>query len=133
MTKQEEAASERRRAFGNALADAMSVRDLTQSGLGKLIGGVSQPSISAWLSGESKPEADVVFEIERVLELPPGHLSRHLGYLPIEAVKAPPATFEAVVMSDPLLDDPAKRGLLAMYRELTSRRLTSRGGRPKKR
>lgn len=124
--------AERRIAFGRALGDVLAVRDLTQRELGDLLGGVSQPAISAWLKGESEPSATIVFEAERVLELPPGRLSVLLGYLPPEAVDAPAMTFEQVVTSDPLLDDAAKRGLLAMYRELTSRRITSRGGRPRK-
>lgn len=124
--------AERRVAFGRSLADVLAVRDLTQRQFGELLGGISQPAISAWLQGESEPGAAIVFEAERVLELPPGRLSVLLGYLPPEAVDAPAMTFEQVVTSDPLLDDAAKRGLLAMYRELTSRRVTSRGGRPRK-
>lgn len=122
---------ERRARFGEALAAAIAVRDMTQRALGEALD-LKQPTVSAWLNGESEPASAVVFEAERVLDLPPGHLSILLGYLPPEAVDAPPVTFEQVVTSDPLLDDPAKRGLLAMYRELTSRRVTQRGGRPKK-
>lgn len=120
-----------RRAFGQAVGGALALRDLTQRAIAETLG-VKQPTISAWLSGESEPASAVVFELERALELPPGHLSRHLGYLPPDALEAAPPTFEAVVEADPLLDEPSKRGLLAMYRELTTRRTTSRGGRPKK-
>ncbi len=81
-----------RQAFGTAVAGALAVRDLTQRALADALG-VKQPTVSAWLSGESEPASAVVFELERVLELPPGHLSRHLGYLPPDAVGAPPATF----------------------------------------
>lgn len=124
-----DAAGERRRRFGEALGSALAVRGMTQRELGDVLE-LKQPTISAWLKGESEPASAVVFATERALELPPGHLSILLGYLPPDAVDAPPATFEQVVGTDPLLDEPAKRGLLAMYRELTARR--SRGGRPRK-
>lgn len=123
---------ERRRAFGDALAGVLGVRDLTQRSLGELLGGTSQGAISAWLSGKSEPAPSTVFAVERVLELAPGQLSILLGYLPPEAAKSSPPTFENVVSTDPLLDDVGRRGLLALYREMTTRRTTSRGGRPRK-
>lgn len=123
--------AERRAAFGSALADALAVRDLTQREIAERIG-TSQPSVSAWMKGDAEPASAMVFRLEEELELPPGRLSVLLGYLPPEALDAPAATFEEVVTTDPLLDDAAKRGLLAMYRELTSRRTTSRGGRPRR-
>lgn len=109
-----------RELFGTALREALGVRGLTQVELARRLG-TSQPAVSDWILGKSSPPADTVFEIERTLEVEPGHFSRFLGYLPTEAVSVN-ATFETVVMSDSLLDEPAKRGLLAMYRELTSRR-----------
>lgn len=124
-------ADERRAAFADALIEALNVRRKTQQALGEALG-VKQPTVSGWIRREAEPTPETVFAIERALELPPGHLSRHLGYLPPEAVKAPPATFEAVVTGDPLLEDYVKRALIEQYRALTSRR-AGRGGRPRKR
>lgn len=114
--------------FGDALSDAMKVRGYSQRDLGQELG-VSQPAVSGWVVGDAEPAATTVFAAEKVLGLTPGTLSRHLGYLPTDAVKSTP-TFEAVVSSDPLLEEHDKRGLLALYREVT-RRSSSRGGRPR--
>jgi hypothetical protein len=72
-----------------------------------------------------------VFKAEDVLELPPGHLSKLLGYLPPTAVEGPSANFDELIAADPLLDDTQKRMILALYREATSRKPGGRG-RPKK-
>lgn len=112
--------SERRKAFGEALASALAARGLTQRELGDLLGGTAQSAISSWKSGEYEPSAETVFELERVLKLSPGHLSRHLGYFPPEAMSGKvPATFENVVLDDPLLDDTMKNGLIAQYKAWT--------------
>lgn len=113
----------RRQAFGDALGDALGVRKTTQRALGDMLGGVTQSAISAWIAGQSEPSRDLVFQIETVLELPPGNLSRHLGYLPPEAATGKGGmTFEEAVMNDPLLDETQKRGVLALYREFTGHR-----------
>jgi transcriptional regulator with XRE-family HTH domain len=44
--------------------------------------GVAASTVSTWLGGGgARPEQ--VFAVERALNLPPGHLSRHLGYVPV--------------------------------------------------
>lgn len=122
----------RRRAFGDALSRALSVRKMTQDALGAVIG-VKQPTIAGYIAGEYEPTPANVFKFEEALELPPGHLSNLLGYLPPEAVTGPTATFDELVASDPLLDDTQKRGLLALYREFTARQPGGRGRPAKKR
>jgi transcriptional regulator with XRE-family HTH domain len=112
---------ERRRAFGQALRDAIAIRKMTQDEVSSAIG-ITQSAISAWVNGKSAPgDIDTVYQVEQLLELPTGHLARLLGYLP-EGEVAPAADFEAVVMGDPLLSDEQKRGFLAMYREFTAAR-----------
>lgn len=111
----------RRARFGEALAAALGVRSITQRDLGARLGGVTQSSISAWRSGHAEPLPDTVFAAERVLGLRPGTLSRHLGYVPNEALDKPPSSFDQVVAEDPLLDVVQKRALLAVYREFTNR------------
>lgn len=127
VAKQED---EARRAFGDELGRVMNVRRMTQKALADATGR-SQPSVAAWIAGDTEPEAKTVFRVEEILELPAGHLSRLLGYLPPSAVESPSASFEELVTTDPLLDETQKRGILALYREFTSRQATKRG-RPKK-
>lgn len=116
----------RRAAFGDALGDTLAVRKVTQRVLGERLGGITQSAISAWIAGQSEPSREMVFQIEQVLELPPGNLSRHLGYLPPSAADSTPVTFEDAVMNDPLLDETQKRGVLALYREFTGHRPAGR-------
>ena len=117
--------------FGEELSRVLNVRRMTQDALAEAVGR-KQSSVSAWLAGKSAPESATVFKIEEILDLPAGHLSRFLGYLPTAAVEASSATFEELVTIDPLLDETQKRMILALYREATSRRSTRRG-RPKRR
>lgn len=116
--------AEKRKAFAAALVEARTVRGLTQTELGAEVG-IGQPGVSAWEAGENQPEPEMVFAVERVLELPPGHLSRHLGYMPPDSDGQVTATFEEVVMGDPLLDEGQKRAALALYREFTASRKPS--------
>lgn len=102
--------------FGEELARAMTVRGMTHRQLGDELGGVTPSAISAWKSGAAEPSSRTVFAIERALQLPPGHLSRHLGYLPVDGKRSADSSVEESVLIDPLLDDVQKRGLLALYR-----------------
>lgn len=115
--KSEEAPIERLTEFGTALKNARGVRQMTQGQLGEALGGVTQSAISAWEAGDYEPSPQLVFAAEQILELGPGHLSRILGYLPLEAAEAPPS-FEDAVLNDRTLDEPLQRALLALYREL---------------
>lgn len=107
--------SRRLREFGETLAQAMSLRGMTHRRLGEELG-VTQSAISAWKSGAAEPSSRTVFSIERALELPPGHLSRTLGYLPVDGRQSEIVSFEQVVVGDPLLAEDQKRGLIALYR-----------------
>lgn len=119
-------------AFGDALSRALAVRGMTQKALGEALGGLSQAAVAGWVTGLNPPSTPAMtFKIEEVLELPPGHLSRLLGYLPASAIDAPGANFEETIAADPLLDDTQKRMILALYREATTRKPGGRG-RPKK-
>lgn len=108
-----------RKAFGAALADALAIRGVYQADLADTLG-TTQGTISGWVTGKSEPETpEKAFAVERALDLQPGTLSRHLGYVPpdLDAVM----TVEAAVLHDSLLDDQNKRGILALYKELTRR------------
>lgn len=126
MTRRVNEDRARRLAFGDALAMAMTNRGVTQQALAKTLG-VSQPTISDWINGETEPKLPrLTFELEEVLGLRPGVLSRHLGYVPEEAV-GDPVTFEALVEGDGLLTPDEAKGFVSMYRSIIS------GRRPKRR
>ncbi len=102
-------------AFGDALADALSRLGWTQRTLADALG-MSQSAVSHWKAGTSEPLPRTVFAVEETLGLPPGELSRHLGYLP--AGDVPAATVEAAIAGDARLSPQHRRVLLATHREL---------------
>lgn len=89
-------------AFGEALARALKARKLTQKELGLALGGYTQSAISEWVGARSVPEPQTVFEAERILKMPPGKLSRILGYLPPEVLKK--QSVRDAIASDEALD-----------------------------
>lgn len=110
----------RRRKFGEALRDAMRVKDVTQEELAERIQ-QSQPAVSGWINGTNAPKTvEIAFEIERALGVDPGSLTVHLGYLPPEALKTV-ASFEGVLLADPALTADEKEMLLAAYKSARKR------------
>jgi DNA-binding transcriptional regulator YdaS (Cro superfamily) len=94
----------------------------SQAWLGEQVGEatgqrVSQSAVSSWITGTHQPSPEQVFALERVLGFRPGQLSRHWGYLPLEA-RSPGGGVEAAIRDDPELASNAKRALVAAYREL---------------
>lgn len=121
--------AERRRAFGEALRMAMTSRGYTQEALADAIG-VKQGAVSQWVSGTRQPPLDTTFELERLLGQRPGALTRHLGYLPLDAVKSV-ATVESSIVEDGTLTEPEKQMLLGAYRAAMAAKV-NRKGRPRK-
>lgn len=120
----------RLRDFGRALREALSVQKMTQEGLGDRLG-VSQPAVSDWINGESEPAPEMVFVIESQLKIPPGSLSRHLGYLPPQALKHV-ATVRDAIMGDTSLSVAEKEMLLGAYSAAVAGK-ARKTGRPAKR
>lgn len=84
---------------------------------------VPASTLSGWVTGDRTPEPSTVFAIERALELDPGALSRHLGYLPLDAVDVHIVKAEDAIIADPGLSARAKRSALTvieMDRDLQS-------------
>lgn len=102
--------------FGTALAGALRARGRTQHALGRSLG-IGQSTISAWVADRAIPSQAVVFKVEAALHLAPGTLSRHLGYLPLDA--AVPSTVLGCLAVDPALTDGQRAALRAVYEELT--------------
>lgn len=106
-----------RASFGASLSAALRIRGISQRGLADLVGLTAQSSVSAWTRGGAAPAPEVVFEIERLLELPPGHLSQHLGFVPVGTTV--PTSVPDAIESDPLLEPVHRQALHALYREFT--------------
>jgi transcriptional regulator with XRE-family HTH domain len=106
-------------AFGCALADARKARGMSQIELANALG-MSQTMISTWERGRGVPDTSDAFALESALQLPPGGLSHHLGFVPA-GTSSPPSTVDAAIAADPLLDVADKRALHALYRELARR------------
>lgn len=96
---------------------------MKQEHLARLLG-TTQSSVSGWVHGKYEPAATTIFRIERALALEPGHLSRPLGYLPVDT-PAGAVSVEAAILQSPLLDDDAKSALLGLYRVLTDRSVSA--------
>lgn len=72
--------------FGQAVREHLERGGITITYLASQLG-VTPSTLTTWLDKSySKPEN--VFAIERCLMVPPGALSRHLGFLPVDAVPA---------------------------------------------
>lgn len=115
-------------AFRRTLRLAVERRGLSQTDLAEKLG-VSQNSVSTWLLGRSVPEPERVFAIERALDVDPGSLSVHLGYVPSDAADAAKPGFREYVAAMPELDDSAKRAILGAYEAVVSHPPKRRGGR----
>ena len=106
--------------FGRLLAQALKARGMKQEHLAGALG-TTQSSVSGWINGKYEPAAETVFRIERCLALAPGHLSRPLGYLPVDAISTPPGV-ESAIHQSPLLEEDEKAALVAVYQALVDRR-----------
>lgn len=119
---------ERRRAFGGALQKALTVKRMTQVDLAEALG-VKQPTVSGWLNAIAAPDSpSLVFDIERALDLTPGSLSKHLGFLPIDAVRSV-ATVRSAIMDDAALSADEKTMLLGAYEAAAKSHRRKRPGR----
>ena len=113
--------------FGTLLAGALKRRGLRQDDLAAALG-TTQSSVSGWINGRYEPAAAIVFAIERALDLEPGHLSRPLGYLPVDHGTRP-VSVEVAIVEDDLLDDDQKAVLKSMYQVLVRDSATSSSAR----
>lgn len=81
--------------------------------------GIAASTISTWLSGGgANPQQ--VFAVERALDLPPGHLSRHLGYVPVSDGRPPLDVIEAIE-ADEALNGSDQGALIFLYRFFKTR------------
>jgi transcriptional regulator with XRE-family HTH domain len=112
------ATADQREHFAQALQRARSECGLSQRELAAAVG-VSQASVSQWLTGQFAPKPGRLAELERVLRLAPNALARHLRYLPgDEPHQKPVMTVVEAAEADPRLGEREQRILAAVYREL---------------
>lgn len=91
----------------------MALHQLSQSELGQLVG-VKQSTMSSWVNGVAAPSPDTVFALEAAIKVPPGSLSRHLGYVPLDAAKTA-LTVKAAVHADTALGTVERAMILAAH------------------
>lgn len=116
------ATADQREKFARALQRARSECGLSQRELAAALG-VSQASVSQWLTGQSAPKPVRIAELERVLRLAPNALARHLGYSPSDEPDSKPVmTVLEAAQADPRLGEREQRILTAVYRELVHQR-----------
>lgn len=111
-------------AFGTALASERNRAGLTQAELGARIGdGYGQVTVSEWERGKTACRPRDVEQIEDVLELQPGTLTKHLGFLPMKAAgKVIERDLIDAILADPDLNDAGRQAMLATYRALAGLR-----------
>lgn len=109
-----EATAEQAEAFVAAVSAQMVgwTRDELAEAVAKESGeSVSVSALSLWLSAKAEPSRRKVFALEKVLGCKPGALSRHLGYLPINARDV--VSVEDALEADGRISAEARRVLLS--------------------
>jgi hypothetical protein len=107
--------------FAAALRAYLARANLTQEKLRQLLADdgfdVGQGTMSKWTLGKATPPNATVEAIEHHLDLVPGVLSRHLGWLPLSSVDLGPDV-ETAILADERLTPDQREVLLATYRAL---------------
>ncbi|HEX6677772.1 MAG TPA: helix-turn-helix transcriptional regulator [Actinomycetes bacterium] len=116
------ATADQRENFARALGRARAECGLSQRELAAALG-VSQASVSQWLTGQSAPKPERIAGLERVLRLAPNALARHLGPAPSDQQDQKSVmTVAEAAEADPRLGEREQRILNAVYRELVHQR-----------
>lgn len=105
-------------AFREALTDALQDTDPVE--VGSRLGGVPRTVLGDWMAGKAEPPHYVVFQLEEILELAPGALARHLGYVPVSVEAA--HDVEDAISRDVLLEPTDRDALVTLYRDLSGTR-----------
>jgi transcriptional regulator with XRE-family HTH domain len=109
-------------AFSDALKRAREDSGLSLRALADAVE-ASHTVVAQWERGEHAPRPPRVRMLEHVLQLPPGSLSRLLGYWPAETAEAPPVGVIEAARADPRLGERDRRILTAVYRELVRKQV----------
>lgn len=119
MGKFYESTEGQRKAFGAALKDACERAGFGSSvklsaALAEAGSAYSQTLCAGWFRGTSEPNRSAVELLEFLTDTPPGGLSRHLGWLPVDAASFPDA--ETAILADPGLDPSEAKALIVVLR-----------------
>jgi len=80
---------------------------------------ITDTQVDRWLRGMSEPQRPMVTALEQLCDLSPGALSRHLGWVPLNAGKAGNVvTVEEAVMADKSLGARERGVILDVVRGL---------------
>jgi excisionase family DNA binding protein len=105
------------KAFGIALREARHLRGLTQAVVAAELG-VTQQLVGNWEQGSRRAQPAHATQLEDLLDLDDGTLTRHLGYLPMgSAGVVVEHTVVDALAQDPRLTDRQRNVLLDTYRE----------------
>lgn len=106
-------------AFGEATRIAREAAEYTQTDVANEMG-YSQTAVVMWEFGQHSPPPEIVFKLERMLQLKPGALSQHLGYVPVDlAGKRPNLTSVLeIIMQDTSLDERSRKAFFDLYKTL---------------
>lgn len=115
-TALQEKRAPQRASFVAALMHVMKLKRVTHRQLGDALG-QSHTTVTGWKRLDHEPDPWTTFEIERILDLPPGLLSIHLGYLPPKARSGPMPNevLADAIDADPSLDERGRRVLRHVY------------------
>lgn len=80
--------------------------------------GIPPTTLSGWVKGRRTPSNDEAIQLEEVLELEPGTLTVHLGFLPLGAREVNIASVEEAVIADARLGGDQKRIVLDLIRSM---------------
>lgn len=102
---------DQKRKFGEALREARGT--MSQAALGELVG-VTGSAIGQWEGGAPPADPEAIFGVEVAVGCTPGRLSRHLGYVPVAALKS--VDIVAALEADRRISDETRRVIVAAYR-----------------
>lgn len=106
-------AREQRLDFGRALRAERERAGYSQARLGKALD-VTNSRIGQWENGDPI-DPRYAMQLEIVLNLAPGELTRRLGYVSIDAETQPSVI--AAIRADSRLDERGRKSLEALYRD----------------
>lgn len=129
MARPPDSTPEQLAAFGRALDEELRSRGLSQADLRRQLepltgAAVHQTTVSNWVGGKHEPSRAQVAAVEQILDVPPGHLARLLGYVPAGAV--PARNVVEAIEADLDLSPEQREDLIAQYELMRERTLARR-------
>ena len=75
--------------LGAHIKQARTEAGVSQGALAKALG-MEQTSVSQWETGKNLPSVERLRQVEQALDLPPGTLTRELGFIPVPGAETAP-------------------------------------------